>query len=98
MKVNIGNKVYKVSFVTVGCPPKYGKKKDSEVVVKTNCLITNGSATVVGKGFASQNYRDELNWETGRKVSLARALKKFKKKETRSEFWNIYKQEYPIKG
>ena len=48
--------------------------------------------------FRSQNYRDELDWEEGRRYSLKRALNNVGfQKAIRSKFWNKYIEEFIIK-
>ncbi len=95
MRVNIGNRVYNVEFVTLAERPEYGDK--SKPLVKTECSIRTPKKTVIAKGSATQNYRDPLSWEEGRKFALTRAITGFSK-VNRSIFWDKYKQEYPIKG
>ena len=95
MKVRIGKRTYNVSFVTLAKRPEYGDK--SRPLVRTECLIGTPKKKVIAKGSATQNYRDKLNWGEGRKFAMTRAMAGFSK-EKRAEFWNKYKQEYPIKG
>ena len=99
MKVKINGRIYHVEFETKAKSPKYGKEKRSKVLVQTECVISNGSKVILNRASATQNYRDELNWQEGRKHSLTRALNYSAfKKEARTTFWNKYKEEYPVKG
>ena len=98
MKVNIGSKTHSVTFETLAVKPKYGKNKNTKVLVKTECSINPDVVMAdIIRGSATQNYRDELNWDQGRRQALTRAVKVFNK-ENRTKFWKEYEKEYPIKG
>ena len=94
MEVRIGRRVYNVEFPTEAQKPKYGARKRTMALVKTHCVITSSTNMSMVRASASQNYRDELNWQTGRKFALKRALAKARiKKESRTVFWNRFKEE-----
>ena len=100
MKVNLDKRVYNVIFKTEAVSPKYGKSKDNMALVKTSCEIVNNSNSsniLVSRASVTQNYRDELKWETGRIRAMTKALSRTGiKKDNREVFWNTYKEKFPI--
>lgn len=95
MQIKIEDRIYNVEFVTTAKSPKYGKAKEDKVLVQTECNIKNSDNIIFSRGVACQNYRDSLNWHSGRKHALSKALKVTGfKKEKRTVFWNKYKEEY----
>ena len=98
MKVKIGRTTYEVEFthsrLNGMARNKFGKLWS--YAGRTLCRIVSfgrPGARLGGKeksfGIAYQNPQDEYNKECGRKVSLARALKLFPKKD-RKKFWEAY--------
>jgi hypothetical protein len=55
----------------------------------TSCTIYENDK-IVGYGTADLSPKDNFNRNTGRKVSLTRALKAFDNPEDREAFWNQY--------
>ncbi len=98
MKVMFDNVLYDVTW-------SYSDKKNNvnHLIKQTKCAISTidmskyGAArfTAVAIGVANQHFNDPFVKETGRKISLARALNEFTKnmlnaKFVRSIFWNAY--------
>lgn len=75
-KVEVNGKLYEVQFV------HYSNDK------QTHCNVLDGE-TVVVTGIAQCAPQDNFSRATGRKVSLARALRSFDR-DTRTKFWEVY--------
>lgn len=86
MKVTINNQDYWITF-------NYkvsGKTLRDSTSVTTKCIIETQGFSKITSGVAVCNLEhDRFVKETGRKISLARALKFFDK-DTRKLFWDAY--------
>ena len=91
MKIKIGRTIYKVEFYHYryngGMINNFGKWRS--YAGKTVCHIKKNKTVTVVEGFAYQNPQDEYKKETGRKLSLARAIQDFDKSD-RKIFWEAY--------
>lgn len=68
-----------------------GHNMVSEVAGHTQCTVwqMDDSEPIVHEGYALCSVKDTYNKETGRKVSLARAIQDLPK-EVRTEIWGAY--------
>ena len=96
MKVKLGRLIYKVDFIHKPNNPGFmtnvfGRERD--FVGTTVCQVfrqcAGNNLLRESSGIAFQNEVDEYTKERGRKISLARALEIFPKKD-RKKFWEAY--------
>lgn len=104
IKITVDTKDYQVSFSLDTLSPKYGKVRDSKILVKTSCIIgpdlekTHPLIQELHKGSATQRHDEVCNLIIGHKHAFARALTNGKfSKSDRASFWKKYKENYPIK-
>lgn len=72
----------------------YKKAKPNSKVITTVCIIFNKTGEIISTGFTLKTKNDEFNKDTGRRLSLKRALEERKEifsKYKRGEFWEEYR-------
>jgi len=79
MKVLIDNKLYAIKW-------NHGLVKKG---MTTHCYLRDNDGKMVSLGIAKCGKKDNFCKETGRKISLTRAIKEFPK-EIRRDFWKCY--------
>jgi hypothetical protein len=67
------------------------KEEDLHIAEVTTCIILDNTGEVLCTGAAFRNREDGPNKNTGRKISLTRALEAFTDKKERSKFWEKYR-------
>lgn len=93
MKINIQGKEVAIKFYHNNhALPKGEKlpKEGFEYERGTTCIIFDVKGDEISSGSANVHPRDNFSKETGRKISLTRAIKNFNA-EARTQIWNEYR-------